>query len=132
MGTITAICISQQKGTPKHPVPSALIIKNWGIEGDAHAGEWPRQISLLSKEKIDLFRERGAEVTYGSFGENLVVEGFDLATLPIVLFFHVEACCYRSHRSVRSAIIIVKYSSAWVNASCLTKVYLPKCFTAAK
>ena len=47
MGTITAICISQQKGTPKHPVPSALIIKNWGIEGDAHAGEWPRQISLL-------------------------------------------------------------------------------------
>ena len=83
MGKITAICISQQRGTPKHSVPFANIVQNWGIEGDAHAGDWPRQISLLSKEKIDLFRARGAEVSYGSFGENLVIEGIDLAVLPV-------------------------------------------------
>lgn len=83
MGIIQAICVSEQKGTQKRPVPSALLRADWGIEGDAHAGKWHRQVSLLSAEKIDAFRSKGAQVAPGAFGENLVVEGFDFKALPI-------------------------------------------------
>ena len=83
MGIIKAICISGQKGTQKRPVPSALLRADWGIEGDAHAGKWHRQVSLLSAEKIDAFRSKGAQVAPGAFGENLVVEGFDFRALPV-------------------------------------------------
>jgi TatD DNase family protein len=64
-------------------VPEAEFICEYGILGDAHAGYWHRQVSLLSLEKIEQFRARGAEVEFGAFGENLVVEGFDLAALPV-------------------------------------------------
>lgn len=87
MGTIRAICISEKRGTEKHPVPSAEFVEDWGIRGDAHAGHWHRQVSLLSYEKIQAFRARGAEVTDGAFGENLVVEGIDLAALPVGTHF---------------------------------------------
>ena len=83
MGNIKAICISEQKGTQKRPVDAANFIEDWGIEKDAHAGKWHRQVSLLSFEKIEEFRARGAEVEFGAFGENLVVSGFDFKTLPI-------------------------------------------------
>ncbi len=83
MGIIRAICISTEKGTQKHPVPAAQCIAGWGIEGDAHAGLWHRQISLLSEEKIDDFRRRGAAVPFGAFGENIVVSGLDAAVLPV-------------------------------------------------
>lgn len=83
MGVIRAICISEKKGTQKHEVSSAKLMENWGIEDDAHAGNWHRQVSLLSLEKIDAFRSMGAEVDFGAFGENLVVEGYDFRTLPV-------------------------------------------------
>lgn len=83
MGVVEAICVSKEKGVEKHPVESAVLRADWGLEGDAHAGKWHRQVSLLSKEKIDAFRARGAEVADGAFGENLVVSGFDLRTLPV-------------------------------------------------
>lgn len=83
MGKIIAICISEKRGTSKHRLDTAEFIEDWGIKGDAHAGKWHRQISLLSKEKIDAFRARGADVDDGAFGENLVVEGFDFAKLPV-------------------------------------------------
>jgi molybdenum cofactor synthesis domain-containing protein len=83
MGTITAVCISEQKGTTKRPVDSARLVENHGLEHDAHAGDGHRQISLLSLEKIENFRTRGAIVRYGDFGENLVVAGIDFATLPV-------------------------------------------------
>lgn len=83
MGTIRAICISEQRGTQKYQVPSAILRENWGIEGDAHAGHWHRQVSLLGLEKIEAFRAKGAEVEFGAFGENLVVEGFDFRNLPV-------------------------------------------------
>ena len=83
MGKLLAICTSAARGTQKAPVPSALLKADWGIEGDAHAGCWHRQVSMLSVEKIEAFRARGAEVDFGAFGENLVVEGFDLRTLPV-------------------------------------------------
>ena len=83
MGTITAICISEKKGTRKNAVPSALLVAGHGLEHDAHAGNWHRQVSLLSREKIEAFKQRGARVSHGDFGENLVVDGIDFATLPV-------------------------------------------------
>ena len=89
MGKIIAICISEKKGTQKHPVDSVEILEDWGIKEDAHGGKWHRQVSMLSFEKIEEFRARGAEVDFGAFGENLVVEGFDLKTIPIGTKFSV-------------------------------------------
>ncbi len=83
MGKILAICISEKKGTQKKVVDSAVLKPDWGIVGDAHAGNWHRQVSLLSIEKIEDFRAKGAEVDFGAFGENLVVEGFDLRNIPV-------------------------------------------------
>lgn len=83
MGRITAICVSEGKGTAKHYVDEARLITEHGLEGDGHAGTWHRQVSLLNKEKIDAFRSRGAEVADGAFGENLVVEGIDFRNLPL-------------------------------------------------
>ena len=58
-------------------------MEEWGIEGDAHVGKWHRQVSMLSFEKIEAFREKGADVDFGAFGENLVVEGVDLSKVPV-------------------------------------------------
>ena len=83
MGKIMAVNISEKKGTQKKNVHSARLMEEFGIEKDAHAGKWHRQVSLLSGEKIDAFRAKGAEVEDGAFGENLVVEGIDFAKLPV-------------------------------------------------
>jgi len=82
MGKILAVCVSGQKGTPKKNVGRARLLENHGLEGDAHAGEGPRQVSLLPFEQVELFREKGAEVAEGDFGENLVVRGLDLKSRP--------------------------------------------------
>lgn len=83
MGKIWAVCTSPEKGTEKKNVHEAVFVEDWGIEGDAHAGRWHRQVSMLSLERIEEFRERGARVEFGAFGENLVVSGYDLKTLAI-------------------------------------------------
>ena len=66
-----------------HIFRAKKIAKEWGIKDDAHAGKWHRQVSLLSYDKIQEFRAKGAEIEDGAFGENLVVEGFDFAKLPV-------------------------------------------------
>lgn len=83
MAIIKAVCISEKKGTAKINVGQAEIIENYGLKDDAHAGNWHRQVSLLSYEKIEEFKALGADVKDGDFGENLIVEGIDLRTLPI-------------------------------------------------
>lgn len=83
MGKVMAVCISDVRGTHKRNVKTAKLIENWGIENDAHAGKWHRQVSLLSYEKIEEFKTRGAEVIDGAFGENLVVDGIELNKLKI-------------------------------------------------
>lgn len=83
MGKVIATCISEAKGIQKHNVHSVNLIEDFGIEGDAHAGKWHRQVSLLSWDKIEEFRKRGAEVIDGAFGENLVVQGIDFRSLPV-------------------------------------------------
>ena len=82
-GKVLAICISEKRGTQKKEVSEGKLRENWGLEGDAHAGTWHRQVSLLSFEKIEEFRQRGAEVDFGAFGENLVVEGLDFRRMPV-------------------------------------------------
>lgn len=89
MGKILGICVSKKRGTQKQEIKEANLIKDWGIEGDAHGGKWHRQVSLLSFEKIEAFRAKGAEVDFGAFGENLIVEGFDLRTLPVGTRFRI-------------------------------------------
>ena len=83
MGKVIAICTSPAKGTQKTRIEEGTFIEDFGLEGDAHAGKWHRHVSLLSFDKIEDFRARGAEVEDGAFGENLVVQGIDFATLPI-------------------------------------------------
>jgi len=82
-GTVRAVCISDRRGIQKSAVPEAVFQEHWGIEDDAHAGNWHRQVSLLSYEKVEDFKRRGADVADGSFGENLVVEGIDFRMLPV-------------------------------------------------
>lgn len=83
MNKVIAICISKKKGTSKEMIDKANFIEEYGMEGDAHAGKWHRQISLLALEKINDFKNKGANVDYGAFGENLVIEGINLNKLPI-------------------------------------------------
>ena len=83
MGKIIAVCTSERKGIQKHDVHTAHFSVNWGIDGDAHAGRWHRQVSLLSADKIEAFNQRGANVVPGAFGENLVVDGFDFRAFPV-------------------------------------------------
>lgn len=83
MGKVIAICTSPAKGTQKTRIEEGTFIEDFGLEGDAHAGKWHRQISLLSYDKIKAFRARGAEVEDGAFGENVIVQGIDFRNLPV-------------------------------------------------
>ncbi len=85
MGYIKAICISSEKGTVKTQVEQARFIENFGIEGDAHAGNWHRQVSLLCREAVAEFAKNDridGDILPGAFGENLLVEGIDLSGIP--------------------------------------------------
>ena len=83
MGVIKGICISENRGTAKHEIEEAILAKDWGIQGDAHAGHWHRQVSLLSYEKIEEFRKKGADIELGAFVENLIVSGYDFRNLAV-------------------------------------------------
>lgn len=83
MGKVIAVCVSEIKGVQKKNIHTARFIEDFGIENDAHAGKWHRQVSLLSYNKIEEFRAKGADVKDGDFGENLIVEGIDFRNCPI-------------------------------------------------
>ena len=84
MGKLIAICISEKKGTQKQPVPSAVLRPDHGIEGDAHAGNWHRQVSLLAKESVDRLQEKvSIRLLPGAFAENILCEGITLCALPV-------------------------------------------------
>ncbi|MBW1864229.1 MAG: MOSC domain-containing protein [Deltaproteobacteria bacterium] len=80
---IISIATSRKKGTRKAGVDSAVIVRDHGIEGDAHAGPWHRQISLLAGESIEKARRTGLDVTFGDFAENIATSGIDLPNLPV-------------------------------------------------
>ena len=82
-GKVKAISISGNRGTRKYNIPSATLKINFGIENDAHAGNWHRQVSLLAAESIEKMLAKGANVGPGDFAENITTEGIDLLSLPI-------------------------------------------------
>ena len=83
MGYIEAIAISREKGVVKKETAEAKLVQDWGIEGDAHAGNWPRQVSLLAGESIDRIKEKIPDLAIGAFAENLVTRGIDLRLIKI-------------------------------------------------
>ena len=82
-GRVVAVCTSARKGTPKTDVGEGLLQVDWGLEGDAHAGNWHRQVSLLAWESIAKMRAQGLDVQAGSFAENITTAGQELYTLPV-------------------------------------------------
>jgi len=83
MAQVVAVCISEKKGERKTPVAAVELRENHGIVGDAHAGDWHRQVSLLAQESIDKMRALGLDVASGAFAENITTSGIDLVALPI-------------------------------------------------
>jgi molybdopterin adenylyltransferase len=82
-GSVLAVCISREKGVPKTEIPAGTLIAGHGILGDAHAGGWHRQVSLLGKASIDKMQGKGIELGWGDFAENLTIEGIELYSLPV-------------------------------------------------
>ncbi len=82
---IESVNISEEKGVQKHPVKRATLVKDYGIEGDAHAGKWHRQVSLLALEAIQTMRERAGSliIKNGDFGENIITSGIDLTKVTV-------------------------------------------------
>ena len=83
MGRIDAVCISPKKGMIKKQVDQAVLETNWGITGDAHAGIWHRQVSLLAAESIDTVKKKMPHIKHGVFAENLVVRELNLGDVVI-------------------------------------------------
>ena len=83
MAMVTAVCISEKKGIQKRAVPEISVKKKHGIEGDAHAGDWHRQISLLGEESVDKLRAHFPNLPAGAFAENILTKGITLYELPI-------------------------------------------------
>ncbi len=82
-GTILAVSVSRRKGIKKNNVPEALLLPEHGLEGDAHAGDWHRQVSLLDIQSINKIRKAGVDVSPGDFAENLTTQGLRLWELPL-------------------------------------------------
>lgn len=80
---IVSLSISTKKGTRKTVVTEARLLENFGFEGDAHAGDWHRQVSLLASESIQGTRDKGLSVTFGDFAENIATEGIDWLSVPV-------------------------------------------------
>jgi len=90
---ILSVNISKNKGEIKTPVQSCNLIKGFGLEGDAHAGNWHRQVSLLAQESVDTMIAMGAEgLCPGVFAENITTKGIELYTLPIGTKLAVGSC----------------------------------------
>lgn len=87
--TVIAVCISEKKGTMKHPVASAVLKEEHGIVGDAHAGNWHRQVSLLAKESVDKMRAVFQDIPVGAFGENILTEGIEVSKLSVGTILHI-------------------------------------------
>lgn len=84
MAKVLAVNISEKKGVPKQGIPEGNFIEDFGLEGDAHAGKWHRQVSLLGIESVNKMKEMGAKgLCTGKFAENLTTEGINLWELPI-------------------------------------------------
>ncbi len=92
-GTVLSINISEKKGTPKTKINPGVLIEDFGLEGDAHAGKWHRQVSLLAKESIDKSKGLPTDgLCHGVFAENITTEGIELYTIPVGTQLKVGEC----------------------------------------
>jgi MOSC domain-containing protein YiiM len=82
-GQIVAISVSQRKGIKKSNVPECKLLEDQGLDGDAHAGDWHRQVSILAMESIKKIREKGLDVSHGDFAENITTSGLRIWELPV-------------------------------------------------
>ncbi|RKY89859.1 molybdenum cofactor biosynthesis protein [candidate division KSB1 bacterium] len=83
MGEIIAVCISEKRGTSKKNIKKGVLRENYGLEGDAHAGKWHRQVSLLAKESLEEIEKTGMKIGCGGFAENITTKGIELVSLNI-------------------------------------------------
>lgn len=89
---VVAVSISEKKGTKKHTVPFVNLIEDFGIEGDAHAGKWHRQVSLLAQESMENMKKKLPTLKAGDFAENILTEGIILYKLPIGTILKIGQC----------------------------------------
>ncbi len=80
---IVTVAVSKKKGTRKKIVDEVLLVQDHGIEGDAHAGPWHRQVSFLAAESIEKVRNQGLDVTFGDFAENVATSGIEWLKIPV-------------------------------------------------
>ena len=86
---IVSIAISKKKGTRKAQIDQASLIENHGLEGDAHAGQWHRQVSFLASESIERVKKNGLDVTFGDFAENIATSGINWLKIPVGTLVHL-------------------------------------------
>ncbi|MFR7952728.1 MAG: MOSC domain-containing protein [Ruminococcus sp.] len=127
-GKMMAVNISVKRGTQKVNVHTVKLIENYGLENDAHAGNWHRQVSLLSYEKIEEFKAKGAPVKDGAFGENLIVQGFDFKTLPVGTRLKCnDVNSPRNYAGWKAVVTTVaRCTKIMGDLLCPAKVFLPK------
>lgn len=90
---VLSVNISEKKGTPKTKVNPGIMIENFGFEGDAHAGKWHRQVSLLAQESIEKAKNGPQNgLCHGIFAENITTEGIELYTLPVGTHLKIGEC----------------------------------------
>lgn len=106
-GTLIAISLSDRRGIPKTNTSVAQLVTDWGIDGDAHAGHWHRQVSLLSIASINKMRALGAKVEPGAFAENLTIADLDVPALQI-----------GAHIAIRDALLEVTQIGKECHAHC--------------
>ena len=82
-GKVLHVCISAKKGIAKHEISAAKLVVEHGMEGDAHAGDWHRQVSLLAHTYVEFMRAKGLKLKPGAFGENLVIDGLNVDELGV-------------------------------------------------
>jgi MOSC domain-containing protein YiiM len=86
---IISIAISKKKGTRKSQIDHATLIQNHGLEGDAHAGSWHRQVSFLASESIEASKKKGCDVTFGDYAENIATSGINWQKVPVGTLIHL-------------------------------------------
>lgn len=82
-GEVVAVCTSEKKGMRKKDIGKGELIEGFGLKGDAHGGDWHRQVSLLAVESIEKMQKKGLKVGPGDFAENITTKGLDLVNLPV-------------------------------------------------
>ena len=90
-GVVTAVCVSETRGVQKTPGAEVLLVPDHGVRGDAHAGDWHRQVSLLADEAAERMRAKGLTIGPGAFGENILTRGVDLVSIPVGGRIHIGA-----------------------------------------